>query len=49
VPTGGEQVEAGNLVLTVEMVSGRRIRRVRAVSRSTISETEEKFDDTQTE
>jgi hypothetical protein len=31
-----------NLVLTVEQVSGRRIRRVRAEVRSTIPETEEK-------
>jgi putative hemolysin len=42
VPVGGEQVEVDNLILTVEQVSGRRIRRVRAICRSTISETEEK-------
>jgi CBS domain containing-hemolysin-like protein len=49
VPTGGEQVEADDLLLTVEVVSGRRIRRVRAISRSTIPESEEKSDDGQTE
>lgn len=49
VPTGGEEVEVGSIVLTVEQVSGRRIRRVRALSRSTIPETEEKTDDSQTE
>lgn len=43
VPVGGEQIEIDNLLLTVEQVSGRRIRRVRALSRSTISETEEKI------
>ncbi len=42
VPVGGEQVEVENLLLTVEQVSGRRIRRVRAMSRSTIPEAEEK-------
>lgn len=45
VPVGGEQIEVDNLILTVELVSGRRIRRVRAISRSTISETEEKPND----
>jgi len=48
VPVGGEQVEVDKLVLTVEQVSGRRIRRVRAISRSTISETEEKPNDDET-
>lgn len=48
VPVGGEQVEVDNVVLTVEQVSGRRIRRVRAISRSTISETEEKPSDDET-
>jgi putative hemolysin len=42
VPVGGETVEVEPLVLTVEQVSGRRIRRVRALRRTTISETEEK-------
>jgi CBS domain containing-hemolysin-like protein len=45
VPVGGEQVEVENLLLTVEQVSGRRIRRVRAVVRSTIPEAEEKNND----
>jgi CBS domain containing-hemolysin-like protein len=49
VPLGGEQVEVENLLLTVEQVSGRRIRRVRAVTRSTIPETEEKPDGSQVE
>jgi putative hemolysin len=49
VPVGGEQVEVGNLVLTVEQVSGRRIRRVRAESRSTIPETEENVNGDETE
>lgn len=48
VPVGGEQIEVDDLVLTVEQVSGRRIRRVRAISRSTISETEEKPNDNET-
>ncbi len=43
VPVGGEQIEVENLLLTVELVSGRRIRRVRALSRSTVPETEEKI------
>ncbi len=42
VPVGGEQIEVENLLLTVELVSGRRIRRVRALSRSTVPATEEK-------
>lgn len=45
VPTGGEQLEVDDLILTVEQISGRRIRRVRAVRRSTIPETEEKPND----
>lgn len=49
VPIGGEVIEVDNLVLTVEQVSGRRIRRVRAVSRSTIPETEEKPNDNEAE
>lgn len=49
VPVGGEQVEVDNLVLTVEQVSGRRIRRVRAETRSTISETEENMNGDETE
>jgi CBS domain containing-hemolysin-like protein len=36
VPVGGEKVEVENLVLTIEQVSGRRIRRVRALRQSTI-------------
>ena len=31
VPVGGEKIELDNLVLTVEQISGRRIRRVRAL------------------
>lgn len=42
VPVGGEQVALDDLQLTVEQVSGRRIRRVRALTRSTIPEIEEK-------
>lgn len=45
VPIGGEQVQVDSLVLTVEQVSGRRIRRVRAVRRSIIPEAEEKPND----
>lgn len=47
VPVGGEQIEADNLVLTVETVSGRRIRSVRAVCTPTMSEAEEKEDETE--
>ncbi len=42
VPLGGETIEVDHLLLTVEQISGRRIRRVRALRRSTISEIEEK-------
>ncbi len=43
VPVGGEQIQVENLNLTVEQVSGRRIRRVRAVFQSTVlADTEEK-------
>lgn len=49
VPVGGEQIEVDNLLLTIEQVSGRRIRRVRALSRSTIPETEEKTNGDNTE
>jgi putative hemolysin len=42
VPSGGEQIEIDNLLLVVEQVSGRRIRRVRAICRSTMPESEEK-------
>lgn len=42
VPVGGETIEVEQLLLTVEQISGRRIRRVRALRRSTIPETEEK-------
>lgn len=49
VPVGGERIEVDSLVLTVEQVSGRRIRRVRALRRSTIPETEERTDDSETE
>jgi putative hemolysin len=42
VPVGGEQVEVDNLVLTVEQVSGRRIRRVRAVSNTPVPQSEDK-------
>jgi CBS domain containing-hemolysin-like protein len=45
VPIGGEQVQVDSLVLTVEQVSGRRIRRVKAVRRSIIPEAEEKPND----
>jgi CBS domain containing-hemolysin-like protein len=45
VPVGGEQIQVDNMVLTVEQVSGRRIRRVRAAARSTIPEMEEKAND----
>ncbi|MBE0695459.1 MAG: HlyC/CorC family transporter [Anaerolineaceae bacterium] len=37
VPVGGERIVVENLVLTVEQVSGRRIRRVRALRQSTVS------------
>jgi CBS domain containing-hemolysin-like protein len=36
VPVGGEKIEVDNLVLTVEQVSGRRIRRVRAVRQPSV-------------
>lgn len=49
VPVGGEQVEVDNIILTVEQVSGRRIRRVRAESRPTIPEAEEKINGNETE
>jgi CBS domain containing-hemolysin-like protein len=49
VPVGGEQVEVDNLLLTVEQVSGRRIRRVRALSRSSIPEKEEKINGNEAE
>ena len=49
VPVGGEQIEVENLLLTVEMVSGRRIRRVRALVRSTVAATEEKINGDNTE
>lgn len=43
VPSGGERVEVDGLALTVEQVSGRRIRRIRAEQPSEITEeTEEK-------
>lgn len=45
VPISGEQIEVDNLVLTMEQVSGRRIRRVRALTRSAVPETEEKQHD----
>ncbi len=38
VPVGGEEIEVDNMVLTVEQVSGRRIRRVRAVRQPTVPE-----------
>jgi putative hemolysin len=41
VPVGGERIDVDNLILTVEQVSGRRIRRVRAIYRSTVQEAEE--------
>ena len=47
VPVGGEQIEVDDLVLTVETVSGRRIRTVRAVCTSAVSEAEEKEDETE--
>ncbi|GIV62677.1 MAG: hypothetical protein KatS3mg045_0016 [Bellilinea sp.] len=40
VPTGGEQVQVEDWLLTVEQVSGRRIRRVRARRHSPAAETE---------
>ncbi len=49
VPVGGETIEVDHLMLTVEQVSGRRIRRVRALRRSTVPETEEKTNGNQTE
>ena len=43
VPVGGEQIQVENLTLTVEQVSGRRIRRVRALLQtSVLADTEEK-------
>jgi len=45
VPVGGERIETDDLILTVEQVSGRRIRRVRALCRTKVSETEELHDD----
>ncbi len=43
VPVGGEQIQVENLTLTVEQVSGRRIRRVRAISQSSVlADSEEK-------
>lgn len=44
VPVGGETIEVDHLLLTVEQISGRRIRRVRALRRLTVPETEEKTD-----
>lgn len=49
VPVGGEQIEVGDLVLTVEQVSGRRIRRVRALRRTSVPETQEASNDSETE
>ncbi len=49
VPAGGETIEVDGVVLTVEQVSGRRIRRVRALRRSTIPEAEERTSGDQTE
>lgn len=49
VPAGGERIEVDHLVLTVEQVSGRRIRRVRALSQSGIPETEERVNGSETE
>lgn len=45
VPVGGEQVSVDGLMLTVENVSGRRIRTVRAVCVPDVVETEEKEDE----
>jgi putative hemolysin len=46
VPVGGEKIVVENLVLTVEQVSGRRIRRVRALRQSTVpADVEEKTND----
>lgn len=42
VPTGGEKIALDNLVLTVEQVSGRRIRRVRALCNPKVPDTQEK-------
>jgi putative hemolysin len=47
VPVGGEQIEVDDLALTVETVSGRRIRTVRAVCTSSVPESEEKEDETE--
>jgi CBS domain containing-hemolysin-like protein len=44
VPVGGEQIEVDNLTLTV---SGRRIRTVRALCGSSMSEVEEREDETE--
>ena len=49
IPAGGERIEVDHLVLTVEQVSGRRIRRVRAISQSGISETEERANGSKSE
>ena len=49
VPVGGEKVEVDNLVLTVEQVSGRRIRRVRASISLMFPETEERPNGIETE
>jgi CBS domain containing-hemolysin-like protein len=49
VPVGGETIEFAHLLLTVEQISGRRIRRVRAARGPSIPETEEKTNGIQTE
>jgi CBS domain containing-hemolysin-like protein len=49
VPAGGETIDVEDLALTVEQVSGRRIRRVRALRRSTIPAAEERTNGNQTE
>jgi putative hemolysin len=47
IPTGGEELLLDDWVLTVEQVSGRRIRMVRAHRRPGGGITEEKLDDTE--
>ncbi len=42
VPVGGEKISFDNLVLTVEQVSGRRIRRVRAMCNQKVPDSQEK-------
>ena len=45
VPTGGESLQVGDINLTIEQVTGRRIRKVRAKKQATIAQEEEQDED----